>query len=591
MRFSLATSLSTKSMGFRGRQASGAFVLRAVVATLLAAGFAAAHAQQAPNAGDVMRETSRPPSLPPKAEPQLPKAQEVRPALQDKGGFKLVVNGFRITGNKSIPENDLQLLLLDNLGKDNTFNDLQTAAAAISNYYRNRGYFVARAYLPQQEIQGGIVEIAVLEGTVGKATPQITGTPRTKPEVLQRILDANVPAGSVVREASLERAALLANDLPGMAASVTLDPGSQTGQTDVTLNATEGKMFNATVDVDNYGNNYTGSNRLGTTLYFNSPLGLGDQASVRLMTSDRNLNFARLNYQVPVGGNGMRVGAAWSKVNFEVCCQTGIDPSGAGRVASLYMLQPLARSRDFSAYFNAGIDNKESVNRSGVGPTRVRNLDVLTLGTSVESRDTLGGGGLMYSNASLSMGHVGIKDPTDQSSDAAGPNVAGGFTKLGVQVARTQRLTDRFSLYGGINSQLASKNLDPVEKFSLGGAQGVRSYASGEATGDRGYIAQVELRADLPIQGSLQWQGFLFTDYGNITVNRNNYVVAGLTPNSYSLKSWGLGLNVAKTGTFQIRAMWATGIGDNPGKSPINGTDAEGKTSRSRLWFQAVTQF
>ena len=564
----------------------------AVAACLAVMGLAPAWSQT-PGAGDVLRDTTRQqPQLPPKADPQLPTAQPVRPAMASTSNFKVNVSGFRITGNKSVMETDLQILLLDNLGKENTFADLQKAADTISNYYRGKGYFVARAYLPQQEIAGGIVEIAVLEGTVGKTQVARAGAGRTKPEVIQRILDTNVPVGSVVQERSLEKAALLANDLPGLSASATLDPGANTGETDVTLNVNEGKLITATVDVDNYGNRYTGQNRLGATVYLNSPLGLGDQLSVRGMGTNEDLSFGRINYQIPIGGAGTRIGAAWSKVNFEVCCQIGLNPSGEGRIASVYALHPLARSRNFSAYLNVNYDDKKSNNRSGVAANRERDINLFTVGTSLESRDQLGGGGFNFANISLAAGRLKIQDPTDLAADAAGPKAQGNFSKIGVQVARTQRISDRFSLYGGINGQVANDNLDSAEKFSLGGAQGVRGYPSGEAAGDSGYVAQIELRADLPIEaGGTQWQAFVFADHGGISINKNNFIVGGLTPNHYSLGSYGVGLNVAKTGLFQIRAMYAHKSGTNPGRSLLTGADADGKSGSSRFWFQAVTQF
>ena len=161
-----------------------------------------------------------------------------------------------------------------------------------------------------------------------------------------------------------------------------------------------------------------------------------------------------------------------------------------------------------------------------------------------------------------------------------------------MQLARTQRITDRISLYGGVNGQAAQNNLDSAEKFTLGGAQGVRGYPSGEAAGDSGYVAQIELRADLPFEPmGTQWQTFLFVDHGSITVNKTNYLVGGLTPNSYGLGSYGIGLNVAKTGTFQVRAMYAHKSGSNPGRNLLTGADADGKSSSSRFWLQAVTQF
>ena len=568
-------------------------LLCATACALVITSLVPAFAQTTPGAGDVLRDNSRNQPQPlPKADPQLPSAQPVRPAMASTSGFKVNVSGFRITGNKSVMETELQILLLDNLGKENNFDDLQKAADAISNYYRGKGYFVARAYLPQQEIAGGIVEIAVLEGIVGKTQVARAGENRTKPEVIQRILDANVPVGSVVQEASLEKAALLTNDLPGLSASASLDPGANTGETDVTLNVTEGKLLSATVDVDNYGNRFTGQNRLGATVYLNSPLGLGDQLSVRGMTTNENLKFGRINYQLPVGGAGTRVGVAYSRVNFEVCCQIGITPTGEGRIASVYALHPLARSRNFSAYLNVNYDDKKSINRSGIGADRERDIGLFTVGTSLESRDQFAGGGFNFANISISTGRLKIKDPTDQAADAAGPKAAGGFTKIALQGARTQRLSDRFSLYGGINGQVANDNLDSAEKFSLGGAQGVRGYPSGEAAGDSGYVAQIELRADLPIEVSgTAWQAFVFLDHGAITLNKNNFVVGGLVPNSYGLGSYGVGLNVAKTGLFQVRAMYAHKSGNNPGKSLLTGADADGKTSSSRFWLQAVTQF
>ena len=113
----------------------------------------------------------------------------------------------------------------------------------------------------------------------------------------------------------------------------------------------------------------------------------GNQFSARAMMSSGDLSFGRINYQLPVGGYGTRIGASWSKVNFEVCCQVGLNPSGEGRIVSLYALHPLARSRNFSAYLNVSYDDKTSNNRSGVAANRERAVDLFTVGTSIEARD------------------------------------------------------------------------------------------------------------------------------------------------------------------------------------------------------------
>ena len=566
-------------------------LVRAVFMLSAALAAGAVMAQTLPNAGQISRETNTPaPSLP-KADPKLPKAQEVRPALATQSGFAMTLNGVRFSGNTQILETDLQLLVLENLGKRIGFNELQAAADAVSNFYRGKGYFVARAYLPQQEIKDGIVEIAVLEGQVGKAEAKSTGTLRTNIAVVQGVLDANVPAGSIVQEKSLERAALLANDLPGINAGISLDPGANTGQTDVSLNVTEGKLFSASVDLDNYGSRFTGDIRLGATLNFNSPFGIGDQASLRLMQSNRDLAMIRASYQLPVGNQGARLGVAASRVLFEVCCQLGFNPSGSSSMVSVFGLYPLERQRDRSIYLNANFDHKQQTNKNSIAAPGERELNVLTLGSSYQSRDSFAGGGSIFGNVSFVSGQLKIKDAAGIASDTGGAKAAGSFTKLGYQVSRNQRLSDRFSLYGGLNGQLAGKNLDSAERFTLGGATGVRGYPGGEASGDGGYIAQIELRADLPIDGSVQWQSFLFYDYGGIRVNQKPFGGAGTIPNTYELSSWGLGLNLAMTGVFQIRTIYAQKIGTNPGTTAPNFLDADGKKDRHRIWFQAVTQF
>jgi hemolysin activation/secretion protein len=551
-----------------------------------------AGAQTLPSTGQVTRETNAPAPALPKADPVLPKAQEVRPQLRPANNFSMTLNGVRFSGNSQIMETDLQLLIVENLGKKLGFNELQAVADTVSNFYRGKGYFVARAYLPQQEIKDGIIEIAVLEGRVGATSVKQEGSIRTAASVAQGLLNTNVPVGSIVQEKALERAALLANDLPGVDASISLDPGAQTGDTNVTLTTTEGKIFSATVDLDNHGNRFTGQYRLGTTLSLNSPFGLGDQLGLRLMHTDEKLAMIRANYSLPVGNNGARMGAAISRVVFEVCCQAaGFSPKGDSTQYTLFGLYPLERQRDRSIFLSANYDHKEQRNNPGAGLIGERALNVVTLGANLQTRDNFGGGGVGFANISVGLGELDIKDAAGITADAASTRAAGSFAKLGMQASRIQRLNSTFSLYGGINAQIASKNLDSAEKFALGGATGVRGYPSGEGTGDEGYVAQIELRADLPIEGSVQWQGFMFYDNGAVRVNNRNFIVGGLVPNSYYLSSWGLGLNITRTGVFQIRALWAKKVGDNEGATPPNFNDVDGRKGKSRLWFQAVTQF
>src|SRR5205085_4169849 len=110
-------------------------------------------------------------------------------------------------------------------------------------------------------------------------------------------------------------------------------------------------------------------------------------------------------------------------------------------------------------------------------------------------RDGFGGaGGLSTGAVTLSTGNIDIRTPAALAADAATAHSNGSFQKLGFSAARLQGVTNRLSLYAGINGQFAGKNLDISEKIGLGGMYGVRAYPQGEGYGDEGYIVNLEAR-------------------------------------------------------------------------------------------------
>lgn len=117
----------------------------------------AASAQTRPDAGSILNEIER--SLP----PLLPQRERPRPALSAPAGAVFHVAGFRISGAAPDSVGQLQPLLADFVGRDRSLADLNRAADAVTRYYRERGHFLSRAYVPAQKIEDGIVEIAVLE--------------------------------------------------------------------------------------------------------------------------------------------------------------------------------------------------------------------------------------------------------------------------------------------------------------------------------------------------------------------------------------------------------------------------------------------
>lgn len=101
----------------------------------------------------------------------------------------------------------------------------------------------------------------------------------------------------------------------------------------------------------------------------------------------------------------------------------------------------------------------------------------------------------------------------------------GNFRKLNLDLSRVQNLDSGVSLYGRLNKQAASKNLDSSERMSLGGVTGVRAYAAGEGYGDEGWLTQVELRY---VERAATT--YAFYDYGHIRIHAKPELVDNPSP-------------------------------------------------------------
>ena len=568
---------------------------RCAAGLILAALAGAAMAQVRPPDSGRMLEDSRTGGAPqaPRPAPRLEVQEPVRPALTAPDSFRVLVKGFRITRATAFAEAQLTPLLKAYIDRELSLADLEEAAAVITRYYRDRGYFVARAYVPAQEIREGIVEITVLEGRLGAIKLFVPEGRRseTSPRLVRGIISAQQPPGSVIRSSGLERALLLLSDTPGIAARASLSPGEEPGTSDLTIDVADSPVLSGSADLDNFGNRYTGEFRIGGTAYMNSPGGFGDIVSARIQASTGSQN-ARLGYQIPIGYKGLRVGAAFSAVRYKLCCDfQSLDANGSAGDFTAVAQYPFVRSRDANLYGALSAAAKRFGDRAAEIKTSDRTVRSAALGVSGDSRDSAGGGGLNAYSVAYTNGKLDLSGAeSDLSIDSITAQKNGGYSKINYALSRLQRLGFATSLYVSLSGQMASKNLDSSEQFALGGPYGVRAYPTGEAIGDEGMLATVEGRWQL----GDNWQAALFYDRGQIRLHKNEWLGwQGLNTtitNTYSLSGWGVGLNYARPGNVLLRMMLAMKLGDNPGRT-ASGNDADGRDSQVRGWIQAIKYF
>src|SRR5690606_10503088 len=86
------------------------------------------------------------------------------PQAADEPGQRFVLQQVVFKGASMIDEAELQALAADYVGRQVAFDDLQQIAQRVTDLYLRRGYYLAQAVLPVQEVVDGVVEISVVEG-------------------------------------------------------------------------------------------------------------------------------------------------------------------------------------------------------------------------------------------------------------------------------------------------------------------------------------------------------------------------------------------------------------------------------------------
>jgi hypothetical protein len=337
--------------------------------TFLTAVLIAVHAQAdtLPSSGtlfDTHREALRPTDS---AQPAAPGSVHIesQDAEPDKhadasaaSSIKLEVKGFTFTGNREISDAQLQAQVKPYTRQVLDLSGLREAAGQITSLYRTRGYLVARAYLPAQEIQNGQVTIGIQEGVIGTVVAMPGPNVRLRPGMQQRFVDALQP-GTIIREQDLERVLLRLSDIAGVSVRAILRPSQQPGAADIVLELSEMTAFTARAAIDNYSNYYTGSNRLTSSVSLSDAFGLGETFTVNSQNSFEGLEIKGVGVQQPLGASGVSIGANYAELEYSIGKNLkDINADGTAKVSSVFLNSSLRRSRDANISFNLSEEHR-----------------------------------------------------------------------------------------------------------------------------------------------------------------------------------------------------------------------------------------
>ncbi|HUA56099.1 MAG TPA: ShlB/FhaC/HecB family hemolysin secretion/activation protein [Candidatus Sulfotelmatobacter sp.] len=413
---------------------------------------------------------------------------------------------------------DLEPLWHDLIGHEISLGQLYGVAAAITRKYRNDGYVLSRAIVPQQRVQNGAVRLEVIEGYVGRVTIQ----GEVSRESLLRGYADKITAMRPLQVHDLERYLVLMDDLAGTTVSSVLTPlAGEPGASELTINFSQ-KEVDFFGTADNRGTRYLGPYQGSAGARLNSVLGFYELTQLRLIGTPLDIGQLRaydLSEAVPIDTEGtmltVEIDQAWAHPGFTL---TPEQVTSAATVTSAMLSHPLIRLRaetlSVQTTFTATDLHTNLFNDTAtLLSDRIRSLQ---WGAVYELADRYSGIDLLDLLLSQGLDVLGARTPGSPNLSRA--DGRSDFTKLIADAQRVQSLGGHWSLLGALTGQYGFCSLLASEQFGLGGVNYVRAYDPAELTGDSGIAGKLELQyGEKPTGfGLASYQLYTYYDAGRV---------------------------------------------------------------------------
>lgn len=431
---------------------------------------------------------------------QLPGRQAPQaPAQPAEQGRCFQIQRIDLQGASLLDEPQRKALLEGYEGKCLQVGQLNELLKRITDHYLNRGYLTTRAYLPQQDLGSGVLQIIIVEGRLEGLDGSALASPR------EMAMAFPGKTGEVLNLRDMEQMVDQLGRLPSRQVEVELVPGQEVGGSRVQLKGQRDKPWRVSASRHNNGDASSGEQQMNLGLEWDSPLGLADQLSLRGgrdVVSDhwRHSDSHGLNYSLPWG---------WWTFNYSYN-------------------HNYYRTRDTSSGFPFKLDGDNSVHQFqaervihrdslsktavnvGVSHLRARNylddtlIDVSS--TRITERQLGVNHGRRIGNAFVNLDAgwqqgIGALD-AQGAGDPRGNEPVARYNKYTLTLSYLQPFQlwgEQFSFDSLATGQRSEDALYSGQRISVGGLTSVRGFKEQTLTGDSGGYWRNQLRWRRPV--------------------------------------------------------------------------------------------
>jgi len=478
-------------------------------------------------------------------------AQPVTPSVP-----RFDIQRIEVTGNTLLTSSEVERIVTPFVGKQRELADVQRAQAALEQAYRDLGFGAVQVMLPEQNITSGVIQIRVLQPTIGRVN--VEGNKHFDTANVRRSLPS-VKEGEVPNSKAIARELQLAGEHPIKHPTVLLRSTDKSDQVDVNVKVEDDRPWRVVLTLDDTGTSETGYLRSGIGFQHTNLFDRDHTLSAQYITSPTEpskVSIYGVGYRIPFYGwnSSLDLFGGYSDVDSGTV-QGLFNVSGSGTIFGAKWNYYLPKWGSIDQKLSLGLDYRAYVNNvtiSGVGvvPDITVHPISLTYSSSLKGTATESG---FYAGvfANIPGGSDGGSADFARSRSTATANYT--ILRMGANV--TAAFAGNWQARAAINGQYTRDSLVSGEQFGLGGPDTVRGYLVREVSNDKGYSGQLEVytpdvAALVSAPGSVRMRGLVFYDFGS--VSRNNALPGEVTSQSISSVGLGLRANYSKYASLRF---------------------------------------
>ncbi len=375
---------------------------------------------------------------------------------------------------------ELAALYADRLGRDADMAALVALAEDITARYREDGYFLSRAVIPEGGLNDGVARVVVYEGYIAEV--RFTGDASAQAQTLM----SDLPGRSPVNLRTLERKLALLRDTPGLRVrSAALEPDPYNPSAHILMLDLKQDTAAGYIRADNRGTDDYGGWRLTANAETYNWLRPGDESGLRIVTAPETerLRAFELSYAMPLAGAG-------AFVRFEVGAGRSVDDDGEVRdlrSASVRYQMPLhaGREAERSFFVEAAVLTIEE-HEAGIDTT---DEELFSLAAGLTGRWRSDWGVTSYYSQVLFGRAASPVDSLRSRFDADDQ-----YARVNLSMQHRASMGGDFALSIRWAAQLGDGPMPRSQEMAVGGRLFGRGYPGGWLRGDSAIAGSVEAR-------------------------------------------------------------------------------------------------